>query len=308
MNPDFGSPITPADAARYRRFDFSPETLANEAVRRQQVARGRPFVRAALHERWITRRRTTSGRRTRLDRVTEDPLETSQSLLNLGNASLVDVSSDSIYGASANVFVGSSQNSLFWDDSALVTPTFFSTPRTNSTNFSVPVPTPLADTMANDGEAEPPAPVVRTKELADCLIKVRIGILRHEDDMDGLDPDQLDTPCLRAYLEEAMEAKKGLQTGLVPLQVAADPGLPAIADRAERAKRGLVLFIRNAQKALATRKREQDAALLAQQLRDHEARMAEQANETQRIQAEAAQRLAPPPPAPAIEPPPTTRP
>ena len=78
--------------------------------------------------------------------------------------------------------------------------------------------------MANDGEADPPGPVIRTKELADCLIKVRMGILCHEDDVDGLDPKNLDTPCLTAYLEEAVEAKKGLQEGPYPTPSCRQPG------------------------------------------------------------------------------------
>ena len=299
------SPVQPVDPAgnpipANRAFVYPPLS-PQEATRRpnRPVTRGRPPARSSVHERWLTRRHTGSGaRRPRLNRVTEDlSLETTQSLDNLLSPPPADPNPAPPQDPT---FVGASQESLIWDTSDL-SPTYFSTPLPTATSSSVTVahanwPTPPPAIPADAGQAAmPPAadeggqpPPHRVRELDEILHKLRRSILTYEDDIQDLQPDDYDTAVLEVYLQHASDAKLVIQDASGRLEDVADPRAAAIKDRAAAAKRGLVAFIRNAQKCLAVRRKEAEVIQLAQQAREHELQVARQAREREEALAQQA--------------------
>ena len=308
------------------RFAFPPLSPLEQVETRgaRSIKRGRKLVRLSTREHWLARSRTSSGtRRGRLVSVPEDlQLDTSKSEHDIPSAYRKNFES--------SVFEIPSSCSLDWDASVVETPAYFSTPKnlvntTTSTNFSVTVSKinwpgstesesesdseykdtqpnlttemaqPGSSAQSNSQSASNPAP--SNQDLRQAL---EMAIMYYIDDFDDLNPDECDSSSLTTYLKNATEQKLVIQDALFKLGRAVIPEFDEVKEQANKAKRGLIQFIRSGQKVQAEREQSRLQRLAEGQAREHELEMAKQATA-------AAAAAAPPVQQPVAQPPPPLR-
>ena len=303
------------------------------------IVRGRKLVRLSAREHWLSskRSRTSSGTgRGKLLSVPEDAqLNSSKSEHDIPNAQSKEFES-SVFEIPSNCSLAW-DDSVVETPAYFSTPRKLVN-TTTSTNFSVtvskidwpgnnqqaesesesdseykdtqpnltiemapPGSSAHADSIPKKTAAAAAGPSIRPDLSNDDLKEaLEMAIMYYQDDYDDLNPEECDSSSLTNYLEAATEHKLTIQEAIFKLGRAAMPGFDELKDAGNKAKRGLIQFIRSGQKVQAEREQSRLQRRAEEQVREHELEMARQATA-------AATAAAPPVQQPVAQPPPPQR-
>lgn len=135
--------------------------------------------------------------------------------------------------------------------------------------------------------------------IPEMIERLELLIETYKDDYADYNPDELDSMALQRYSAGAITDKQELQTLLLKLpKVIPDNEHKELLVQGTEAKRGLITFIRAANKSRGIREVKEKEAQAAEQLRQLELTHAREAADEARRAVEAVNRLPDPPPAP----------